>query len=77
MKKCIKCIWAFLIAFIGMCLIGFFGLLGVCAMRSIFNYLFTHCNELIWYTAGFAISLIGVVCGWCVFCNGADKLKSG
>ena len=58
-----------------MCIISFFGTLGICAINGIFNYLFTHCNELIWLTVGFSISLIGVIIGWCVFSNGADKLK--
>ena len=73
--KWIKYIWAFLVAFIGMCLIGFLGLLGICAIKSIFNYLFTYCNELMWYIIGFVISLIGVVCGWGIFCDGLDKLR--
>lgn len=75
--KWIKCIWAFLVlvTFIGMCMIGFFGLLGTCAMMEIFNYLFTHCNDLMWYTIFFAIGLIGAVGGWYMFCDGADKLK--
>ena len=75
MGKWIKIIWFWLIAFVGMCMIGFFGILGVCAIKSIFNYLFTYCNELMWYIAGFIINLIGVVLGWYMFCNGLDKLK--
>ena len=71
----IKCIWAFLVAFIGMCLIGFFGLLGTCAAKGIFGYLFTHCNDLMWYTMYFTIGLIGVVGGWYMFCDGLDKLR--
>ena len=75
MKKWIKDIWYFLVACIGMYMIGFFGLLGICAIKGIFNYLFTHCNDLMWYTLFFAFGVVGVVIGWRIFCNGADKLK--
>ena len=73
--KWIKCIWAFLVAFIGMCMIGLFGTLGICAINGIFSYLFTHCSDLMWLIVGFIISLCGVVIGWGIFCNGADKLR--
>lgn len=74
--KWIKIIWYFLIAFIGMCIIGFFGLLGICAVKEIFSYLFTNCKELMVHTIIFAFGLIGVVIGWAVFCDGVDKLKN-
>ena len=73
--KWIKCIWYFLVAFIGMCMIGLFGLIGICAVKGIFDYLFTYCNDLMWYTMYFAIGLIGAVGGWCLFCDGSDKLR--
>lgn len=73
--KWIKTIWYFLTAFIGMCIMGFFGILGICAVRGIFSYLFTHCSDLMWLLAGFLISLLGAVIGWGTFCDGVDKLK--
>lgn len=73
--KWIKTIWYFLVTVIGMCIIGFFGLVGICAAKEIFNYLFTHCSDLMWYIAFFIIGLIGAVIGCAVFCDGADKLK--
>lgn len=73
--KWIKTIWYFLTAFIGMCIMGFFGSIGVLALNEIFSYLFTHCSDLMWYTIIFIIGLIGVLVGWLVFCDGADKLK--
>ena len=73
--KWIKTTWYFLITLIGMSMIGFFGLLGICAVKGIFSYLFTHCSDLMWLLVGFMISLCGVVIGWNVFCNSADKLK--
>ena len=72
--KWIKCIWAFLVAFIGMCIICFFGLLGICAIKEIFNYLFTHCIDLMWYSVAFAFGVVGAVLGWFMFCDGLDKL---
>lgn len=74
--KWIKTIWYFLVSLMGMCMIGFFGLLGICAVKGIFSYLFTHCSDLMWYTLFFAFGLIGVVCGWGIFCDGVDKLKN-
>ena len=73
--KWVKIICAFLIAFSGMCTIGFFGLFGICAIKGIFNYLFTYCSELIWLSIGFLISLVGVIIGWGVFSDGIYKLK--
>lgn len=73
--KWIKIIWYFLIAFIGMCIIGFFGSLGICAVKEIFSYLFTHCKEIMVHTIIFVFGLIGVVIGWGVFCDGVDRLK--
>ena len=73
--KWIKCIWAFLVAFIGMCIIGFFGLLGIYAIGEVFNYLFTYCNNLMWYSIAFAFGVVGAVLGWYMFCDGLDKLR--
>lgn len=73
--KWIKCIWYFLVAFIGMCMIGFSGLLGILACKEIFSYLFVHCSDLMLYIMCFAFGVIGAVCGWYIFCDGADKLK--
>lgn len=65
----------FLGALLGMALIGFFGLLGIYAVEGIFSYLFTHCSDLMLYAMFFIFGVIGVVIGWGVFCNFADKLK--
>ena len=73
--KWIKCIWAFLVAFIGMCLICFFGLLGICAIGEIFNYQFAHYSDLMWYSVAFAFGVVGTVLGWYLFCDGLDKLS--
>ena len=73
--KWIKTIWYFLVALIGMCIIGFFGLIGICAVKEIFSYLFTHCSDLMWYIVFFIFGLIGTVVGWGIFCDGCDKLK--
>lgn len=70
-----KHIWYFLITFIGMCVIGFFGLIGIHACSEIFIYLFTHCLDLMCYSILFAFAVIGVVLGWFIFCSGLDKLK--
>lgn len=74
--KWIKTSWYFLIAFIGMCIIGFFGATGIFAFNEIFRYLFTHCSDLMWYTIIFIFGILGVVIGWGMFCDGADKLKN-
>ena len=71
-----KHIWHFLITFIGVCIIGFFGSLGIRACSEIFIYLFTHCIDLMCHTILFAFGVIGVVVGWFTFCNGLDKLKN-
>ena len=71
-----KRIWYFLITFIGMSIIGFFGSLGIRACFEIFSYLYTHCIDLMCHTILFAFGLIGVVVGWFTFCDGLDKLKN-
>lgn len=73
--KYIKTCLFFLGVLIGMTLMGFFGLLGICAVKEIFNYLFTHCSDLMLYTMFFIFGVIGAAIGWGVFCNFADKLK--
>jgi uncharacterized membrane protein YeaQ/YmgE (transglycosylase-associated protein family) len=73
--KWIKTIWYFLITFIGICMICFFGLVGVCAAKDIFSYLWVHCSDLMWFVVGFLISVIGAVIGWGVFSDGLNKLK--
>ena len=71
----IKMCLFFLGVLIGMTLMGFFGSLGIHAVKEIFSYLFTHCSDLIWYTMFFIFGIIGVVIGWSIFCKFADKLK--
>lgn len=71
-----KQIWHFFITFMGMCIIGFFGLLGIHACSEIFTYLFTHCFNLMCYTITFVFGVIGVTLGWFMFCDGLDKLKT-
>lgn len=71
-----KRIWHFLIAFIGICIIGFFGSLGIRTGSEIVSYLFTHCIDLMCHTILFAFGVIGVVVGWFTFCDGLDKLKN-
>lgn len=73
--KYIKMCLFFLGALFGMALIGFFGATGIFAFNEIFRYLFTHCSDLMWYTIIFIFGVIGIMVGWGVFCNFADKLK--
>lgn len=73
--KWIKTIWYFLTAFIGMCIVGFFGSVGISAFNEIFKYLFTNCScDLMTYIIMFILGVLGVVIGWGVFNDGADKL---
>ena len=65
----------FLGTLLGMTIIGFFGLLGIYAVKEIFSYLFIHCSDLMLHTMFFIFGVIGVVIGWGIFCNFADKLK--
>ena len=74
--KWIKIICAFLIAFIGMCMMYFFGLVGIISIKGLFSYPFTYCSDLMVYTIFFAIGVLGVVIGSAVFCDGVDKLKN-
>lgn len=73
--KYIKMCLFFLGALFGMALIGFFGSLGIHAVKEIFSYLFTHCNYLMWCIMFFLFGVIGVVIGWNIFCKCADKLE--
>lgn len=73
--KWIKTICTFLIAFFGLCMIGFFGCVGIFAVKGIFSYLFTHCHDLMWNIIFFTVGLIGAVIGFYIFCDGASKLK--
>ena len=59
-----------------MSIIGFFGLMGVTALRKIFDYLFTHYCDLMLFIVFFVIGLIGVVIGWFTFCDSLDKFKN-
>ena len=68
-------IWYFLITFIGMCIIGFFGYVGIFAFNDIFRYLFTHCSGLMWNIIFFIVGLIGAVIGFYIFWDGASKLQ--
>ena len=72
--KWIKTIWYFFVIVIGMCIVGFFGSVGISAAKGLFSYLFTHCSDLMWYTMFFAFGLIGTVIGWFIFWDGANKL---
>ena len=74
--KWIKRIWYFLTALIAMSIIGFFGLMGIASLRGIFDYLFTHCSDLLGFIIFFVIGLIGVVIGWFTFCDSLDKFKN-
>jgi hypothetical protein len=71
-----KHIWHFLITVIGICIIVFFGSLGIRACSEIVIYLFTHCIDLMCHTILFAFGLVGVVIGWFTFCDGLNKLKN-
>ena len=74
--KWIKTIWYFLTAFIGMCIVGFFGLIGISAFNEIFKCIFTNCScsGLMTYIIMFIFGVIGTLIGWGVFNDGTDKL---
>ena len=74
--KWIKTIWYFLIAFIGMCIIGFFGLIGFIGIYGVFVSLWEYCPNIIIGLGLFVIGVLFVTIGWDIFCKFADKLKN-
>ena len=73
--KWIKYIWAFLVAFIGMCLIGFFGLTGIFGACGFFISLLEHCPGIFLGLGMFIFGVLGTVIGWGMFRDWVSKLS--